>query len=588
MNWMKAMWKGVGYFLFVLFFAGVNLQVKAVCPAGTACLPPTTGYCCGIGIYNVTFNTINNITGDGVDGYQDYSCSIQTTVTEGNSYLVNIVTNDTYTENVFIWIDYNNDSTFDDSEKSFSSTGVLEFHTGSMIIGSNAVLNTVLRMRVGSDYSANGNFAPCDSVEYGQFEDYGIIIQANTSPPIAEFSSDDTINCNGYVQFTDQSLNVPTSWFWDFGDGNTDTVKNPLHIYTTAGTYSVKLRVSSAFGTDSITKNNYVDITSTSGAGTVNCQPNTSSNCCGIGIYNVAFNSINNTTGDGSEGYQDYTCTDTTTIKVNKKYLLSVQTNDTYEENVRAWIDFNNDGVLDTITELVFSSDNILEFHSDSVTIPSNPVFNTPLRMRIAADYYLESIPTPCNDVTYSQVEDYSVIILSDTVPPIAKFTASATLSCDGIVTYLDNSSNDPTSWFWDFGDGNTDTIQSPTHTYSTDTTYTISLIATNQWGSDTLIKSNYVTVSIGGGPIAASCTSGTNNGTLGFGITNFTFGSINNTTGDASENYQDYTCSQGTNLTEGKIYNMSITVDNPSTHHVRVWADFNNDAVFDTTTELL
>ncbi|PCH69915.1 MAG: hypothetical protein COC01_00325 [Bacteroidetes bacterium] len=588
MNWMKAIWKDVGYFLFLLVFAGVNSQVKAACPAGTTCLPPTTQYCCGLGIYNFTFNTINNTTGDGIDGYQDYSCTIQTTVTEGNTYSVDIETNDTYTENVFIWIDYNNDSTFDDSEKSFSSIGALQFHSGNMIIGSNAVLNTELRMRVGSDYSGLGVYTPCDSSAYGQFEDYTIIIQANTSPAVADFSSSDTINCNGYVQFTDQSLNVPTSWFWDFGDGNTDTTKNPMYIYSTPGMYSVKLRVSNAFGNDSITKTNYVDITSISGARSIECAPNTTGWCCSMGIYNVTFNGINNTTGDGSEGYQDYTCTDTTTIQINKKYLLSIQTDNTYEQNVRAWIDLNNDGVLDTLTELVLSSDNILEFHSDSIIIQGNPVYNTPLRLRIAADYYFQPIPTPCNDVTYSQVEDYSVIIVPDTIPPVAKFSADATLSCDGIVTFTDNSTNSPTSWFWDFGDGNTDTIQSPTHTYSTDTTYSISLIASNQWGSDTLIKSNYVTVSIGGGPIAASCTSGTDNGGLGFGITNFTFGSINSTTGDASENYQDYTCSQGTNLIEGKIYNMSITVDNPSTHHVRVWADFNNDAAFDTTTELL
>ncbi|MBL4715343.1 MAG: PKD domain-containing protein, partial [Bacteroidia bacterium] len=585
---MKAIWKDVGYFLFLLVFAGVNSQVKAACPAGTTCLPPTTQYCCGLGIYNFTFNTINNTTGDGIDGYQDYSCTIQTTVTEGNTYSVDIETNDTYTENVFIWIDYNNDSTFDDSEKSFSSIGALQFHSGNMIIGSNAVLNTDLRMRVGSDYSGLGIYTPCDSSAYGQFEDYTIIIQANTSPAVADFSSSDTINCNGYVQFTDQSLNVPTSWFWDFGDGNTDTTKNPMYIYSTPGMYSVKLRVSNAFGNDSITKTNYVDITSISGARSIECAPNTTGWCCSMGIYNVTFNGINNTTGDGSEGYQDYTCTDTTTIQINKKYLLSIQTDNTYEQNVRAWIDLNNDGVLDTLTELVLSSDNILEFHSDSIIIQGNPVYNTPLRLRIAADYYFQPIPTPCNDVTYSQVEDYSVIIVPDTIPPVAKFSADATLSCDGIVTFTDNSTNSPTSWFWDFGDGNTDTIQSPTHTYSTDTTYSISLIASNQWGSDTLIKSNYVTVSIGGGPIAASCTSGTDNGGLGFGITNFTFGSINSTTGDASENYQDYTCSQGTNLIEGKIYNMSITVDNPSTHHVRVWADFNNDAAFDTTTELL
>lgn len=44
------------------------------------------------------------------------------------------------------------------------------------------------------------------------------------------------------VAFTDQSLGSPYSWFWDFGDGNTSTYKNPVHIYTISGVYPVSLR----------------------------------------------------------------------------------------------------------------------------------------------------------------------------------------------------------------------------------------------------------------------------------------------------------------------------------------------------------
>ncbi len=43
------------------------------------------------------------------------------------------------------------------------------------------------------------------------------------------------------VQFTDQTTPTPATWVWDFGDGNTSNVQNPLHTYNTPGTYDVSL-----------------------------------------------------------------------------------------------------------------------------------------------------------------------------------------------------------------------------------------------------------------------------------------------------------------------------------------------------------
>ena len=43
------------------------------------------------------------------------------------------------------------------------------------------------------------------------------------------------------VSFTDTSAGIPTSWKWDFGDTTSSTVQNPVHTYTKAGTFTVKL-----------------------------------------------------------------------------------------------------------------------------------------------------------------------------------------------------------------------------------------------------------------------------------------------------------------------------------------------------------
>src|SRR3954467_1818981 len=58
-------------------------------------------------------------------------------------------------------------------------------------------------------------------------------------------------------------------------------------------------------------------------------------------------------------------------------------------------------------------------------------------------------------------------------------------------VAFTDLSTNTPTSWAWDFGDGGTSTVQNPTHTYATPGTYTVKLSTKTDKGciSDTSSK---------------------------------------------------------------------------------------------------
>ena len=72
-------------------------------------------------------------------------------------------------------------------------------------------------------------------------------------PPETNFSAspaDGTIPL--MVTFTDLSKNTPTDWKWDFGDGTTSSDQNPVHTYTLAGIYDVRLKVSSHFGSDAL------------------------------------------------------------------------------------------------------------------------------------------------------------------------------------------------------------------------------------------------------------------------------------------------------------------------------------------------
>ncbi|MBL7749699.1 MAG: PKD domain-containing protein, partial [Chitinophagaceae bacterium] len=79
---------------------------------------------------------------------------------------------------------------------------------------------------------------------------------------------------------------------------------------------------------------------------------------------------------------------------------------------------------------------------------------------------------------------------------PSANFTGSPVSGCSPlIVVFQDQSTGSPTSWNWDFGNGNTSTLQNPTASYFTPGTYTVTLTATNINGSNTLTRTQYVTV---------------------------------------------------------------------------------------------
>ncbi|NIN33615.1 MAG: PKD domain-containing protein, partial [Gammaproteobacteria bacterium] len=113
--------------------------------------------------------------------------------------------------------------------------------------------------------------------------------------------------------------------------------------------------------------------------------------------------------------------------------------------------------------------------------------------------------------------------------PPIADFTAFPTSGGVPLTTTFTDQSQAASSWLWDFGDGNTSTLQNPTHTYTAMGSYTVTLTATNQFGSDTETKVNYITVTAPVPPIADFTASSTDIN-LGNSVT-FTDTSLENPT---------------------------------------------------------
>jgi len=89
------------------------------------------------------------------------------------------------------------------------------------------------------------------------------------------------------------------------------------------------------------------------------------------------------------------------------------------------------------------------------------------------------------------------VTVAAPPAPPVADFTGSPVSGVVPLtVSFTDASTNEPTSWAWDFGDGGTSSLPDPAHTYHQAGTYTVSLAVANSDGSDTLVRSGYVTAS--------------------------------------------------------------------------------------------
>jgi PKD repeat protein len=86
-----------------------------------------------------------------------------------------------------------------------------------------------------------------------------------------------------------------------------------------------------------------------------------------------------------------------------------------------------------------------------------------------------------------------------ETKPPsgmmvVANFSASPTSDRAPLsVRFSDTSLGSPTSWLWDFGDGITSIEQNPVHTFTEVGWYTVSLTATNAYGSDTSTRWDYI-----------------------------------------------------------------------------------------------
>lgn len=241
---------------------------------------------------------------------------------------------------------------------------------------------------------------PCGSVNpsncYAGFQSYNIGINPAAVPVV--------------IQFNDFSVGNITNWIWDFGDGNTGSGQNPVHSYQVPGIYYACLTIEEL---DSV--------------GNILC----------------------------TDTYCDSVWADTISILPPSCYADFVSTQVAVSDSTH----FMNLSLGISNTTSYY-----WDFGDGNTSTDENPVH---LYAQSGWYYVCLTIVDSANNC-YDTYCDYLNIVIASTGSCQAYFySMPALIQVPNSFTFYDVSAGNANNWLWDFGDGNTSTLQTPTHTYT-------------------------------------------------------------------------------------------------------------------------
>jgi PKD repeat protein len=414
---------------------------------------------------------------------------------------------------------------------------------------------------------------------HGQYEDYTVVVTGFNARPEADFEQLDTSLCLYTREFNYSGAIGGTSYQWFFGDGSTltTTLPNVTHTYINSGIYTVELRVSNSFGSDTIVKVNSVRIFGAV-AGLTNCTPTIANTSNRFGITRVRLNGLDYSSATGTDGYLNSTCTRGVFLTPGVANVLTVNAPSGNTNNFRVFIDWNNNGRFDN-GETIANTQSTTGQFIVSIIPPLSVQLNTPLRMRIVAAS--NATNNACSNIAQGEVEDLVVVAKYPDQVPSARFGVNERSNCTGYFQFTDSSLYLPNAFRWVFGDNlGTSTQRNPNFTFNAPGSYAVKLVVTNAFGSDSIVRTNFVTVQQSYGLVAANCTPIATFPQASTGITNVTFLGVNNNTSDSREGYRDFACSQFASVTRGQSINFSIS-QQVNAGFMGVWADWNMDGNF-------
>jgi len=345
---------------------------------------------------------------------------------------------------------------------------------------------------------------------------FGYTVIIPNIPPIAEFTESASIVYTGEVIDFDASGSYDTdgyivSYSWDFGDGNTDSGVTVSHSYVDNGEYNVILRV---VDNDGATGSKTASIL-------VKNRPPVADLDTSSAILDkeeiVTFNASGSYDPDGTivDYSWDFGDGNTATgVIVSHSYpaigtytvTLTVTDNDGATDSITATKTVKNRPPVANFTESAHTvyTDEMITFNATESYDPDGTIVsyswdfgdgNTATGVTVSHGYadngsYVVTLTVTDNDGATD------IITATKTVknrPPVANFTEPAhTVYSSENIHFDASESHDPdgtiVSYSWDFGDGNTATGVSVSHSYAASGEYTVTLTVTDDDGATDII----------------------------------------------------------------------------------------------------
>lgn len=305
------------------------------------------------------------------------------------------------------------------------------------------------------------------------------MVEVNCAAPLAGFSFvADQLN----LTFQDESENEPTEWLWTFGDGAFATVQQPNHVYQEPGVYEVCLEASSICGSSQTCQN--VAVTCAAPQANFDTQADELS----VDFLDISSNNPTEWLWDFGDGTISTEQNPSHVYDVPGVYVVCLIVNSVCGNTQRC--ESLTVSCAPPAAEFLFEANNLsIVFTDNSTNNPGEWSWNfgdgtTSTEQNPAHDYaevgvyqVCLTVTSLCGSTTTCQELDVSC------AAPEAAFSVSS----NGLSQiFIDASTNNPTSWFWDFGDGSTSTDQTPIHSYETASNYTVCLTASSMCGADT------------------------------------------------------------------------------------------------------
>jgi gliding motility-associated-like protein len=308
----------------------------------------------------------------------------------------------------------------------------------------------------------------------------------------ADFTTNtSTTGCGSLVvEFEDLSTGNPTSWQWDFGNGNTSLVEHPTAIYVNPGVYNVQLKVDNGITNDikiitSLVKvHEEPDVDLKAISDVFGCMP-LLVDFADISIVSTPIVNWQWDFGDGSSSnlqIPSYTyttdgefsvslsiidangcqglATEIDLVEVNKVPKAIFEVDNTFSCNATETINFTNNSIS--------ASSFLWDFGDGATSILSNPSYNYNSGIYTVTLYAKEG---SCVDTLIMD----DMITIGGLLSP--DFSVNTNSICEGeSVNFNDITANNPNIFLWDFGDGTTSTLQNPTHVYNSSGLFDVTL----------------------------------------------------------------------------------------------------------------